>query len=98
MIKIEENKIIYTFCWFDEEQWLLLEKLDPNGVDDSYSQWKTNATRAIRELEKNGQSITKISIKILELEKWCQERDLEPNSKSRSEYVASLARARNEKA
>ena len=93
----EKNEIIYTFCQFDEGQWKLLSKLDPNGVDESYSQWRKNANNAISELEKNGQSVTKISIKTLELEKWCNERNIEPNGKSRSEYVASLARARNEK-
>jgi hypothetical protein len=93
----EENKIIYTFCWFDEEQWNSLSKLDPNGVDDSYSKWRNNANKAITELEDNGQSVKKISIKTSELEKWCKERNQEPNGKSRSEYAASLAQARNAK-
>jgi len=93
----KENEIIYTFCWFDEEQWELLSKLDPKGTDDSYSQWRNNANNAISDLKDNGQNVKKISIKTLELEKWCKERNLEPNGKSRSEYASFLAQARNEK-
>jgi len=92
-----DNEIIYTICWFDEEQWELIAKLDPNGVDDSYSQWRKNANKAFSELKENGFNVQKISVTTTELEKWCQERNVEPNSKSRSEYAAFLAQQRNEK-
>lgn len=94
---IEDDDTIITLCWFDEEQWNLLAKEDPDGVDESYSQWRANANKAFAELKKNGLKVQKISIKISELLKWCQERGVAPNSKSRSEYVALIAQERNRK-
>ena len=93
----EDDDTIFTLCWFDEEQWNLLAKADPDGVDESYSQWRTNANKAFTELKENGLKVQKLSIKISELLKWCQERGIEPNSKSRSEYAAFIAQERDEK-
>ena len=94
---IEDDNTIFAFCWFDEEQWNLLAKVDPGGVDESYSQWRKNANKAFTELNEKGLKVQKLSIKISELLKWCQERNVEPNSKSRSEYAAFIARERDEK-
>ena len=88
---------LYTICWFDEGQWKLLAKLDPNGVDDTYSQWRKNANKAFSELKENGFKVQKVSVITTELEEWCKERNIEPNSKSRSEYAAFLAQKRHEK-
>ncbi|MEL0583855.1 MAG: hypothetical protein AAES65_03080 [Candidatus Thiodiazotropha sp. (ex. Lucinoma kazani)] len=93
----KEDDIIYTLCWFDEEQWKLLSKIDPTGVDESYSEWKKNANKAYSELIENGLKAQKISIKISKLQEWCLERGVESNSKSRSEYAAYLAQERYEK-
>ena len=93
----EDNETIYTISWFDEEQWELLAKLDPNGVDDTYSHWRKNANKAFSELKENGLKVQKVLVTTSELEKWCQERNVGPNSKSRSEYAAFLAKERNEK-
>jgi len=94
---IKEDDIIYSLCWFDEEQWKLLSKIDPTGVDESYSEWKKNANKAYSELIENGLKVQKISIKITKLQEWCQERGVMPNSKSRSEYAAFLAQKRHGK-
>ncbi|MDH5183047.1 MAG: hypothetical protein OEX12_04080 [Gammaproteobacteria bacterium] len=91
-----ENDIEFAFCWFDKDQWQLLEKIDPEGVDDSYEEWRKNANSAISEFEKRGQKIIKVSIKISALQNWCQENGLQPNSKSRSQFAAMLAQIRNE--
>lgn len=91
-----DNEIEFAFCWYDEDQWKLLEKIAPEGLDASYKEWKKNANSAISGFEKRGQKIIKVSIKISELQKWCQERGLEPNSKSRSQFAAMLAKNRNE--
>jgi hypothetical protein len=96
-MKIEEDDTVYTLCWFDEEQWTLLSQIDPDGVDESYTEWKNGANKAYSELLDNGLKAQKISIKITKLQKWCQERGIDPNSKSRAEYVAHLAKKRHEK-
>ena len=94
---INDDDTIITFCWFDEEQWNLLAKVDPDGVGESYSQWRKNANKAYTELKEKGLRIQKLSIKIPELLKWCQKRGVEPNSKSRSEYAAFIAQERDDK-
>ena len=96
-MKFEENDTIFTLCWFDEEQWNLLSKVDPAGVDESYLQWRKNSNKAFFELIENGLNAQKVSIKISDLLKWCNERGIEPNSKSRSEYAAFVAQERYEK-
>ncbi len=90
------NDIEFAFCWFDKEQWQLLAKIDPDGVDDSYEEWRKNTNSAITEFEASGQKVIKVSIKTSELQKWCQETGVEPNSKSRSEFAARLARQRHD--
>ena len=89
------NDIEFAFCWFDKEQWQLLAEIDQGGVDDTYEEWRNNANDAISKIEKNGQKAIKVSIKVSELQRWCQEKGVKPNSKSRSEYVAILARERD---
>lgn len=93
----EDNENIFTICWFDEEQWDLIARLDPNGVDDSYSQWRKNANKAFTGLKDKGLSVNKVLVNTGELVKWCHERNITPNSKARSEYAAFLAQKRHEK-
>ncbi len=91
-----DNNIEIAFCWFDKEQWELLAKLDPEGVDDSYEEWRKNANEAISHIVASGQKVRKVSIKTIEFQKWCQKNGLKPNSSARSEFVAMLAQQRNE--
>ncbi len=91
-----ENEIEFALCWFDQEQWEKLAQVDPDGVDDSYEEWKKGANKAISNFISNGQKVRKISIKTADLVKWCEEKGLSPNSSTRSEYVAMLAQRRNE--
>jgi hypothetical protein len=71
-------------CWFDEVQWKLLKELDPEGTDDSYTEWRKQANKAFSELRASGQDIVKVSIRIEELLAWCEENDCEPVSSSRA--------------
>lgn len=80
-----------VFYWFDKYQWELLAKLDPNGVDDSYEEWRKNASKAFSSIEATGQSVRKVSIKVSELQIWCNKKGIEPNSESRAEFAAMLA-------
>ena len=92
----EDSEIIFTICWFDEEQWNLIAKLDPNGVDDSYSQWRKNANKAFSDFQSQGKNVKKVLVKSSELVKWCKERSIDINSRSRSEYAAFIADERHE--
>lgn len=84
---VHDEKMKLGMCWFDEEQWNLLKDLDPDGTDDTYSDWRKRANEAFSELRASGQDIVKVSIKIEELLAWCEERGCEPVSSSRSEYA-----------
>ena len=92
-----DDENIYTLCWFYEEQWNLISKLDPNGVDDSYSQWRKNASKAFLELKENGMKVQKVLVRTAEFSKWCQEKNINLDSKSRAEYAVFLAEERHEK-
>jgi len=92
-----EQEIEIAFCWFDREQWEQLALVDPEGVDNSYEEWKKGANKAISNFILNGQKLRKISIKTTELVKWCQEKDQAPNSSARSEYAAIVAQQRNDR-
>ncbi len=91
-----DNDIQFSLCWFDKEQWELLAKIDPDGVDDSYEEWRKNANEAISNFSANGQNLVKVSIKVAELQEWCKNKGFEPNSSSRSEFAAMLSQQRHE--
>ena len=92
-----ETDLKLSLCWYDKEQWELLAQIDPDGVDDTYEEWRKSANEAISHIEANGQSVEKISINILELQKWCREKNVEPNSDARAEFAAMLSRKMHEK-
>ena len=92
-----ENEMVIALCWFDREQWEQLALVDPEGVDNSYEDWKKGANRAFSNLTANGQKLRKISIRTSDLIKWCQENDQEPNSSARSKYAAMVAQKRYDK-
>ena len=91
-----DKDIQFSLCWFDKEQWELLAKIDPEGVDDSYEEWRKNANKAISDFSTNGQNLVKVSIKVAELQEWCKNKEVEPNSSSRAEFAAMLAQQRHE--
>lgn len=84
-------------CWFDEEQWLLLKALDPDGTDDSYQEWRKQASSAFSDLRAAGHDIVKVSVKINELMTWCKEHGREPDSSSRSEFAAYKLRTKQQR-
>jgi len=91
-----EDVIGLVICWYDKEQWELLAQLDPDGVDDTYEEWRNNAIRAISEIQSNGQKVVKISIKISEFQNWCKDQGIVPDGGARAEFAAMLAQRRSE--
>ncbi len=89
-----ENDFILAVCWFDKEQWQLLAKVDPEGVDGSYEEWRKKASKTIAELRSRGQMVVKVQVNVSEFLEWCQERGLEPDSSARSRYASFLAQKR----
>jgi hypothetical protein len=94
---MSEQDIIYSFAWFQPEQWSRLKEVvdDPSSLDDTYEEWRADAEKAISEFRANGQAVQKISINVSKLLIWCGSKGYKPDSKARAEYTASLARERN---
>jgi hypothetical protein len=92
----QSEQIQVGMCWFDEEQWQLLRKLDPEGTDNTYEEWRKQANEAFSELRAAGQNIVKVSVNVDELLAWCKENGRDPVSSSRSEYAAFKLRKKNE--
>ena len=90
-----EEEYEFVFCWFDEEQWKLLAEIDPDGVDDSYEEWRKSASSAISEIQASGKKVRKVLIKTSKLQEWCNEKGLDPNSKARAKYASILANREN---
>ncbi len=95
MSKPKNDEPALAMCWYDEEQWNILKKLQPDTLDDSFETWRRNANRALQEMIQAGHNIKKVSVKIDVFLRWCQERGVEPNGESRSAYAAWKIQHRN---
>jgi hypothetical protein len=84
--------------WFDREQWQRLTEVVENRgeLDDTYEKWEQGAREALRNFERQGQSVEKVHINVGALVIWCKAKGVPVNGKLRSEYVASLLRKRGE--
>jgi hypothetical protein len=89
--------IVLGLAWFDREQWQRLTEVVENRseLDDTYEQWIQSARDALRNFERQGQSVEKVHIKVDELVAWCKAKGVPIDGKSRSEYVAFLLRKRS---
>ena len=89
--------VFVAFCWYQREEWEKLKAtaVDKDALDDSYDEWKTNATSAIKDLRNDGQLIQKVKINIDRLEAWCEDNGLENNSAARSRYAGEMLQQRS---
>ena len=69
------SNVFVAFCWYQREEWEKLKAtaVDKDALDDSYDEWKTNATSAIKDLRNDGQLIQKVKISIDQLDAWCED-------------------------
>lgn len=87
---MSEQKVVYSFVWFQSEEWQRLKEVvdDPSSLDDTYEEWRTSAEKALSDMRANGHTVQKISIKVSELLSWCESKGYKPDSKARAEYGA----------
>lgn len=90
------SEVRVAFCWYQRDEWEKLKATaaDKEDLDDTYDEWKSNASSAIKDLRDEGQLIQKVSIKIDVLEAWCREEGVDNNSKARSQYALILLKNR----
>jgi hypothetical protein len=81
-------------AWFDREQWRRLADVVPDRseLDDTFEAWERSARKAIRNFERNGQTVGKVQVKIEELLAWCLVNGTTPNGESRAKYVSETLR------
>jgi len=86
-----------AFCWYQREEWEKLKAtaVDKDDLDDSYDEWRTNASSAIAELRGDGQLIQKVKINIEQLDAWCEDKGVENNSAARSRYAGEMLSQRS---
>lgn len=79
-------------AWFDRDQWQRLAEVVPdrNELDETFEEWERSARKAIKNFERNGQSIVKVPINVDELVTWCTLRGKVPNGESRAAYVSDI--------
>ncbi len=87
-----KEKRIVGLAWWQADQWKRLKEIseDRENLEDTYEEWRKNASGVIRELEAQGQIIKKVSINLEELILWCNENSKPLNGASRAEYSAYI--------
>lgn len=86
----DEHEMQIGFCWYQPEQWAELKKVaaDPEVLDDTYEEWRSNANEAFAEIKGTGQNVTKVSINIKELMAWCRDNRHKLDGEARSGFAA----------
>ena len=84
-------------CWFDRDQWRLLKELDPDGMDDTYEEWRSQATEAVNSIRSQGGKVGKINIRASEFIKWCESEGVKPDHSARAKYGTFMLRKRKER-
>ena len=94
------SDVFVGFCWYQREECEKLKAtaVDKDALDDSYDEWKSNATRAIKDLRDVGQLVQKVKINIDRLDAWCEDNGLENDSAARSRYAGEMLSQRSETA
>ena len=84
-------------AWWQPEQWERLKEIseDRDDLDDSYKEWRKNATESIKEIESTGQVVKRVSINLEELILWCNKKGILVNGKARAEYAAYVLQKRH---
>lgn len=87
-----EENTEFGLCWHQSSQWDRLREIsdDRDEIEDTYEEWRRNASKVISDFESNGQPIKKGNINPEKLLLWCNEKGIPVNGEARSEYVACI--------
>jgi len=92
----DKKPIAIAFCWYQPDEWEKLKVVasDPEILDDTYKEWKSNANSAISKIGAEGHDVVKVSISVDELVNWCKANYFEIDISARSRFAAHKHRAR----
>lgn len=89
----EQLKIaISGMSWYYEEDFEKIKKLlvDGESIGNSYNDWHMKAEKGYNQLVSNGQLVEKVFISSKYFPKWCEQNNLELNSKARLRFVNEI--------
>ena len=84
--KYDSDLFLYT-CDYAE-----LKRMadDRNKICDTYAEWLVEFSKAVQEIKQQGMEVLPITIKIAELNNWCQKNKLKNTGNNRSKYVVEI--------
>ena len=93
------SRVNIVLCWYQPDEWEALKQhaVDKEILDDSYEDWRSNANKAIAEIQSQGKQVQKISINIERLLAWCEQEGMENTSATRTQYAIAVAKERDSK-
>ena len=88
--KKRNQSMLVGVTWYTEETWALvkLNASDPERFEESFSEWVTMATSALRDFQRSGIRAVKFQIMPQELFEWCAINNQINNAASRSTFVS----------
>ena len=86
----KSRKVALGIAWYRSEQWEELRAYCEDGgtMEDSYDEWKHEATKALHDLQRAGEHAQAVDFDLSEFRKWCTAHKKSPNASSRSEFTA----------
>jgi hypothetical protein len=95
---MNKDKVIAAIAWYRPEQWQRLREIssDVENIEDTYEEWLTKAEEMIRKADPSHVVIEKVECDVEEVLAWCNERRLEVDGKSRSQFAAEKSRKAHE--
>ncbi len=83
-------------AWYRAGEWEDLKAFCEDGskLEESYEEWKRNAEKALRDIERQGFYVERIDFDLDEFKKWCRANQKQPIGISRSEFAVMKLHAR----
>ena len=85
-----EPKVKVGIAWYKRDQWQLLRNVsaDRDDLEETYTEWKKDAEKALDQLRQGGPEVVKVNVKVEELLDWCLGQNIPVNANARSKYAA----------
>jgi hypothetical protein len=90
MSQDKAHTAVLGIAWYRREEWEDLKAYceDRETMEDSYDDWKREATKALHEFQQSGEHAEAVDFNLHEFQKWCTAHNKLPNASSRSEFTA----------
>jgi hypothetical protein len=85
-----QDEMVVAIVWYRPDQWQRVRDIaaDADELEASYAEWLHQAEEKFKEIKSTGLRVEKVDVDSEQLILWCNERALENNGQSRSQYAA----------